>query len=391
MVEKIIRTFHPVGQGAFYSERFFVNGQSNARFNVVYDCGVGYGYVTKAQKVVSQSFNTDDDIDYLFLSHLDYDHISLVRFLKQNVRRVKNIVMPFMYEDDIVFMITMMKISNHNNTANFIQGILAHLQGEMRDDDYNIIQVVDPDNNDFNQRGNNGFWRSGASANIAPDWILIPYNTRQTIGKDIFIHNLEALLREEPFNNELNRVGYSKIKSGKDLYDALKDSAFAAIALNNTLLKDRIKEAYNKVEGGINDNSLLLYSGPASLEHDYRFVKYAWNKIIGLYRSDAGCLYTGDNDCYLSNWKKYYNSIWENVGTIQLPHHGSIKSFNLSKNPIDKHYIFPVSCGSVNRYGHPSDKVIAYLLANDCYPHIVTEMVNTAYRQLIWNKNSCEI
>ena len=109
MVEKIIRTFHPVGQGAFYSERFFVNGQSNARFNVVYDCGAGYGYVTKAQKVVSQSFNTDDDIDYLFLSHLDYDHISLVRFLKQNVRRVKNIVMPFMYEDDIVFMITMMK------------------------------------------------------------------------------------------------------------------------------------------------------------------------------------------------------------------------------------------------------------------------------------------
>ena len=387
MVEKIVRTFHPVGQGAFYSESFFVNGQSNARFNVVYDCGAGYGYVTKAQKVVSQSFDKDDVIDYLFISHLDYDHISLVRFLLQNVQRVNNIVLPFMYEDDIVFMITMMKISNHNNTANFIQGILAHLQGELRDDDYNIIQVVDPDNNDFNQRGNNGFWRSGASANIASDWILIPYNTRQTIGKDIFINNLDALLGEKRFADELDNVGYSTIRSGVELYNRLKDSTFTPIVLNNTLLKDKIKEAYNKVDGGINDNSLLLYSGPASLNHDYRLVRFLSNFIdYWCHRSAVGCLYTGDNDCNISKWSTHFSSQWDNVGTIQLPHHGSIKSFDISVNPIDKCYIIPVSCGSVNRYGHPSDKVISYLLANDCWPHIVTEIVNTAYRQVIKRK-----
>ena len=35
---KMIRTFHPVGQGAFYSEEFF-NSERNCVFRVVYDCG----------------------------------------------------------------------------------------------------------------------------------------------------------------------------------------------------------------------------------------------------------------------------------------------------------------------------------------------------------------
>lgn len=220
IVEKIVRTFHPVGQGAFYSERFFVKGQSNAQFNVVYDCGTGYGYVTKSQQVVSQSFTKDDVIDYLFLSHLDYDHISLAKYLMQNVRRVNNIVMPFMYDDDIFFMITMMKISNHTNTASFLQGLLDHLHGENSEDDFNLLQVVDSDyiyNEDYHM-GNNSIWKNGVTktTDIDPDWILIPYNTRQTIGKDIFINNLDTLLREAFFVEELNRVGYSSINSGEN-------------------------------------------------------------------------------------------------------------------------------------------------------------------------------
>ena len=35
---KMIRTFHPVGQGAFYSEEFF-DSEGNCVFRVVYDCG----------------------------------------------------------------------------------------------------------------------------------------------------------------------------------------------------------------------------------------------------------------------------------------------------------------------------------------------------------------
>ena len=58
------RTFHPVGQGAFYSERFYTSGQSEAVYNIVYDCGTSWGSVLKAKKVVTQSFDKNDVIHY---------------------------------------------------------------------------------------------------------------------------------------------------------------------------------------------------------------------------------------------------------------------------------------------------------------------------------------
>jgi hypothetical protein len=57
----IVRTFHPIGQGAFYSER-------NEKFNMVYDCGE-WKDSNYANKVVKQSFGTTDTIDLLFISH----------------------------------------------------------------------------------------------------------------------------------------------------------------------------------------------------------------------------------------------------------------------------------------------------------------------------------
>lgn len=71
---KVIRTFHPVGQGAFYSERFYEDGRSEAIYKIVYDCGTSWGSVMKAKKVVAKAFDKKDVIDYLFISHLDYDH-----------------------------------------------------------------------------------------------------------------------------------------------------------------------------------------------------------------------------------------------------------------------------------------------------------------------------
>lgn len=39
MVGKMIRTFHPVGQGAFYTERFYDDILRKPVFTAVYDCG----------------------------------------------------------------------------------------------------------------------------------------------------------------------------------------------------------------------------------------------------------------------------------------------------------------------------------------------------------------
>lgn len=84
----ITRIFHPIGQGAFYSERF-------GKINIVYDCGCG---VKKdsckiANKVVKQSFKPKEVIDILFISHFHEDHINKIKILKEHCK-IENVVLP---------------------------------------------------------------------------------------------------------------------------------------------------------------------------------------------------------------------------------------------------------------------------------------------------------
>ena len=97
----------------------------------------------------------------------------------------------------------------------------------------------------------------------------------------------------------------------------------------------------------------------------------------------AACLYTGDSTCDMADWQKKYTGVWNLIGTIQLPHHGSVESFDVEANQIDRLYVFPVSFGTYNTYGHPSGKVLAYLMACDCGVRMVTEMANSGYMQMI--------
>lgn len=62
---KLIRTFHPIGQGAFYSERFYEDNAQVPSHNIVFDCGTQKGGVNKAKRVVVQAFDSNDTIGRL--------------------------------------------------------------------------------------------------------------------------------------------------------------------------------------------------------------------------------------------------------------------------------------------------------------------------------------
>ncbi len=70
----IIRTFHPIGQGAFYTERFY-DDQNQLQYTIVFDCGYLWEITDREKKLVTHTFDKNDTIDYLFISHLDKDHI----------------------------------------------------------------------------------------------------------------------------------------------------------------------------------------------------------------------------------------------------------------------------------------------------------------------------
>lgn len=65
---KVVRTFHPVGQGAFNSERFYEGTLQNATHNIMYDCGVSIRHEWQVNHVVTQAFTDEDEIDILFIS-----------------------------------------------------------------------------------------------------------------------------------------------------------------------------------------------------------------------------------------------------------------------------------------------------------------------------------
>lgn len=113
---KIVRTFHPVGQGAFYSERFQLWKPKIETHNIVYDCGVCYKKEKQAVHVVNQAFAGKDEIDYLFISHLDYDHVSLAYAI---LPRVKNIVLPLVSKEELIIAMMFYVVSEESGAASF--------------------------------------------------------------------------------------------------------------------------------------------------------------------------------------------------------------------------------------------------------------------------------
>lgn len=79
------RTFHPVGQGAFFTEQFYDDAMEHVLYNVVYDCGSkSPGIRIQMERDIRNSFYDKKTIDVLFLSHFDDDHVNYVKYLKNH-------------------------------------------------------------------------------------------------------------------------------------------------------------------------------------------------------------------------------------------------------------------------------------------------------------------
>ena len=91
----VSRIIHPVDQGAFYTERIRTNGKT---YNVVYDCGGTTSYKVNRNKPILEVeiktfYGKNENIDLLFISHFDYDHVNGLKYLKDHCN-IKRVIMP---------------------------------------------------------------------------------------------------------------------------------------------------------------------------------------------------------------------------------------------------------------------------------------------------------
>ena len=357
----IARLILPVGQGAFYVEKF-KNGK-----NIVYDCG-SISNRKKIPKLIEKYFGKNEDIEALFISHLDKDHMNGVEELLKKCE-VKRICFPLITEEmKLALKIKVMIEEAMGNSYSkfmkeFVEDPEAAIKKIKEDIKIKLIEIL-PNDEENNKKNDNEDTKNQkikrikkkSGEDIAEEieglehscnenkWELIPYNFK----KETRINEFEKKLEKE-FGKKIS------LKEVEKIWKENEDN------------REKIKKVYESLKGDLNTNSMTLFSGVRQvgkqMQYDSSYVK-------------VGCLYTGDYEAKGKNkWKtleEAYTEYWKWIGMIQVPHHGSIRNCNDAL--ISKKAVYFLSAGEKNTYKHPSQNVvrgIRFKYHNNLY--IVTE------------------
>lgn len=375
------RIFHTVGQGAFYSER-------HDNFNIVYDCGTEWKNRTNKviDKTIKQSFSKHDVIDILFISHFDYDHVSKIKTLKEHVSGIRKVVMPLLHNEEKYLLVNIYRglgfhilnlISNPEKFFGQETKIITVTEAE------NIEIPINDDkvNEDIDSITTNSI-ASGTMLRksfTGYNWIFIPYNHKYTERNTGLIETL----KDNGFKDE-------QIKCLKTDLKYTLDKITTDLNISKAKGGKIFREIYDSLDGKINENSMLLFSGTEDLlirdSYPYNYSKRyfgdydEWMRRVRRkdYMYKVSCIYTGDTNLNVVKIKHIFKYYWNTVGTIQIPHHGDLSSFD--KGILsDKYYMCPISVGEKNSYGHPSSKVIADILGHRSCPILITENLTSVF------------
>lgn len=384
----MIRTFHPVGQGAFYTERFYDEGQGKPVFTAVYDCGaVEAGHL---EKIIDRTFGKGDTINLLFVSHFHSDHINRIEYLKKRCH-VRYIVIPELTSglvlDSLVHDFIQSDGSEWNNDSlRFLSSCInpSHNDG----DDMRVVSVDVSGEGGEERRVIDLDSGDSIGPNVSRnteirfrDWIYIPYYVGD---------KFEELITE--LKPEFEKIGFVSNQDFKatGYVEALCDEI-------RKIDVDILRQIYGKVyKNNHNSYSMSVYSGiGCGREYDYRydcdydcgyghrcFLMHRW-WMNRAQHCHVNCLYTGDYDArerlnftYLAT---YFSRYWNRIGLVQVPHHGS------EHNSDRKLYSHPnklaiMSFGTKNNYGHPDSKTIDEIVTAGSVPIAVTEYAWTEQR-----------
>lgn len=356
----MIRSFLPVGQGAFYTEQF-ENG-----VNVVYDCGSSTSR-SAIERQIECTFDEGEEIQAVFISHLHEDHINGLPYLLSRCH-VKALYLPFLTDEEIL--LTRLIARLENTESEFFSEMLVDpytaVQKYTSSADLptpDVFYVMPVDSNRRVSANITAIPSGKALSSISDNWIYVPYNFQNT-------------RRSKSFFRGLSKNGYDK----KTLQSYLETSDIFSYDWSD------IRRIYQKyAPGSLNSNSLVIYSGP-SLPGDsgitpYHFFMPDLSDPQSGRRNGfpCGCLFLGDYDAGTrESWDGLTDHLTDympNIGTIQVPHHGSMHNYN-EELSCGK-YILIISAGYQNKYKHPHTKVLKDMLMKKVVHFWVTEQTGS--------------
>lgn len=363
---EMTRSFHPVGQGAFYSE-VFKNGDE-VKFSVVYDCGTetgktafkkcgGLDLSAQVSAFANRLNQPESQLDYLFISHLHSDHINGLKKLT-DCCHPKHIVLPLLPADVILVQRIRNFLEDGENARAIDDTIKGFYLGESKPEIIGIMPEGDWEgkNVEFYPRHCSDR-RKGADP--------LPIETDD-----------EIIWRYRPFNsldcNDERAKAF--IKYIHDYYPEMLNAYQDDLIVDAVLAKIReLKKAYHHFIGR-NDNlyTLVVESEP---HENVRITEILKNKELEskLIHARAKCVYFGDYDPQSDSWNRFAKTInYDSVGSIQVPHHGSSKNW-LNEMLSGCKKICIISAGSSNQYHHPSAWLVEGIRSRKSVARVVSE------------------
>jgi hypothetical protein len=385
------RSINTVGQGAFYTESFI----GEEEIHVVYDCGSSTSPKI-IESTIERVFVNDEEIAAVFISHFDEDHINGLEYLLKYCK-VKYLFLPLMQEDDKALLLIhflIKKIPLESFVYSFLEApervidvdrtqiiYISEFNGEIRyedrEDGFPLDGVSDRSGIRQILSGTHCRFKNNKHGQVY-DWVYIPYNFKSSERHDMLI---------DKFNKKGIPIPESPSKAYLTYQKHVKE----------------LKQIYKSMPEGINVNSMVLYSGPNLGYANSYFFTYHNACCLNAFPCKSfdlnfycqshninccvGCLYTGDyNLLHSVKWdmlKNCFQQYWEYIGTWQIPHHGSVLSYNSKIAENENITSVFISAGMSNSHKHPHESVVRSLLANDINLFIVTENRESQIRYLI--------
>lgn len=390
MRNKVIvsREFHPVGHGAFFTEKFQDSGYDD--IIVVYDCGCK---LNKEEEMLKQEvdnfFREGEKINILFISHFDSDHVNGIKYLMSYIDNNTRLLMPFSYEyfyltEDSPILYYMGQTINliESNGLSLKQYWVRYATKNQSDDltDYRELSGTMVDS------GTPMGALSSHASHSRFKWMYVPFNLNNDIRyKRQFETDVLTELGKQPGEMTATELGDTAIQKLRNIYKRIGEHD------TNTPVV-----ATNVANGGknINENSLIVLSKATSYECEQYFNAYlpfylnVFPRCRDIY--DGSCLYTGDTNLKsekvqlkLKRMVAPFVRIYP-IYLFQLPHHGSRQYYSkhlLSDNGLFV-YLF-VNCGDYDFQQKSFPKLLTDIVAAGRNMWMVTAENHSRFEQTI--------
>lgn len=351
---EIERKFHPIGQGAFYTEKL-------PNLNVIYDCGGSNKAIV--EEAIKKTFQKNEQIDAVFISHFHRDHINGLEFLLKYCN-VKKVILPALTDSQKILYVVQNTINNEY-VNEFSNRLIFSPEELLKESSCALVEVTeeevgeDAEEIPLSEKLPRTITSGRKFSSGVDGWLYVPFHIADQTTSDKLLKSLKSK------GIDVNKA---------NIVDKLKKQIKTIRAVYEEVIGD-------KKNTGRNANSLCVYSGPKNKASEYGSLTFQSKECI--FRDSSGCLYMGDFEATpqnLSALRSAYDNYWSFISIVQIPHHGSKENF--STDLINKDKISVISADP-SKYNHPSESVIKQILIEGAKLVLVTNEPSTMVVQLI--------